>query len=124
MHVSSLTASWLCYGNRLTLIRSPFLLIEESFASESQFPGPPAPNPQPPPAPHLQTVGFDLPQVVKETLRLYPAGPLLSRVALDSVTVGPQIFPKGTIVFMSVYAIHRDPHSFPDPGMRWLSCSF
>ncbi len=56
-----------------------------------------------------------LPALVDETLRLYPAGWVGSRicrrpVTLDNVTVQP-----GTLVMYSPYLTHRDPKLWPEP---------
>ncbi len=54
-------------------------------------------------------------KVFKETLRLYPPAYLLTRRALGPVTVGGVDLGRGSLVFMSPYALHRRPDSFPDP---------
>lgn len=54
--------------------------------------------------------------VLSEALRLYPPSWLFSRMALDDVTLpsGPLI-PRGSRLFLSPYATHRDPRYFPEP---------
>ncbi len=63
-------------------------------------------------------------RLVTETLRLYPPAWLLSRRAIDEVTLGGQVLPPGASIFFSPYAVHRDPTIFPDPDRfdpdRWL----
>ncbi len=54
-------------------------------------------------------------QVVQESLRLYPPVWLLARRAMaDDVLSGYHV-PRGSLVFMSQYAIHRDPRLWSDP---------
>ncbi|MFD9335775.1 cytochrome P450 [Streptomyces sp. NPDC060028] len=50
-----------------------------------------------------------------ETMRLYPAGPLLSRVSTTPVTLAGHHFPPGTDFFISAYLLHHHPTAFPDP---------
>eukprot|EP00850_Spirogloea_muscicola_P005820 SM000027S09601 [mRNA] locus=s27:235603:239159:- [translate_table: standard] len=54
-------------------------------------------------------------QVVQETLRLYPTGAVLSRMANEDTTAGQLMIPKGIPVFVPVYAMHHNPKLFPDP---------
>ena len=54
-------------------------------------------------------------QVVEESMRLYPPVWAFERQALqDDVIAGYQV-PKGTIVGVSPYVLHRRPELFPDP---------
>ncbi|KAL4419812.1 hypothetical protein ABPG75_006910 [Micractinium tetrahymenae] len=54
--------------------------------------------------------------VIKEVLRLYPAIPVFPRQAAaeDRLPSGHRIL-KGDVVFMSTYALHRDPQVWEDP---------
>jgi cytochrome P450 len=55
-------------------------------------------------------------RVVKESLRLYPpTWALFTREALADVEVGGYRLPKGSWVFTSLHALHRDPRWFPEP---------
>ncbi|XP_063985985.1 uncharacterized protein LOC135167064 [Diachasmimorpha longicaudata] len=58
-----------------------------------------------------------LDSVIKETLRKYPPIPLLSRVSMTSYTFpGFNLtIPKGTMIMVPTYAIHRDPQYFANP---------
>lgn len=65
--------------------------------------------------------------VIKETFRLYPTIiSTLARVLSDPLLVEPHglSLPAGTVVGMTNYLHHRDPHVFPDPDRfvpeRWL----
>lgn len=48
-----------------------------------------------------------LEMVIKETLRLCPVAPNIAREALQDVLVDGTVVPKGTIMLMSFYALHR-----------------
>jgi cytochrome P450 len=61
--------------------------------------------------------------ILLETLRLYPIFALMGRAALQDTTLpvgggpnqnAPLFVPKGTIVSMSYYALHRDPAVYGD----------
>ncbi|TNE51267.1 MAG: cytochrome P450 [Deltaproteobacteria bacterium] len=55
-------------------------------------------------------------QVLKESMRLYPpAWTLNVRQAKEEVKLGEYVLPKGTLVFVSPYVVHRNPSVFPDP---------
>lgn len=46
-------------------------------------------------------------QVLLESMRLYPAFPVLSRKVAETVTLGPYTIPKNTNVVIPIYVIHR-----------------
>jgi cytochrome P450 len=54
-------------------------------------------------------------QLVNETLRMYPAGWVGSRVCARDVEFGGHRIPAGTLVLYSPYLSHRDPASWPAP---------
>ena len=54
-------------------------------------------------------------RVVTEAMRLYPPADVLGREAVADCAVGGVRIPRGTTVFMSQWAVHRDPRYFPDP---------
>jgi cytochrome P450 len=53
-------------------------------------------------------------QVVKESMRLFPPVPMLSRQAVKDTTLGGQSIKAGTSMITSIYALHRH-------GTRWQS---
>jgi cytochrome P450 len=54
-------------------------------------------------------------QVIEETLRLYPAGWLLTRKALKDDQLGDYLVPAGTEVYISPYLIQRHPDFWEEP---------
>ncbi|KAL6262605.1 hypothetical protein P5V15_005399 [Pogonomyrmex californicus] len=56
-----------------------------------------------------------LDRVIKETLRLYPSVPMISRELVEDVTVGNYTFPKGITVVLAILLMHRNPVVWPDP---------
>jgi cytochrome P450 len=57
-----------------------------------------------------------LDQVVKESMRLYPAaGFLFGREAVEDVALDGHVLRRGAWVFIAPYIIQRDPRNFPDP---------
>ncbi|MHA6850083.1 cytochrome P450 [Ralstonia pseudosolanacearum] len=57
-----------------------------------------------------------LTQTIKETLRLYPAAPvLISRRATRPIALGPWQFPARTMFLVPVQLMHHDPRWFPQP---------
>jgi len=54
-------------------------------------------------------------QVIEETLRLYPAGWLMTRAALKSDQLGDYFVPAGTEIYISPYLIQRHPAYWEAP---------
>jgi cytochrome P450 len=53
--------------------------------------------------------------VIKETMRLYPPAPGVSREAIEDVTLGGYPIKRGAMVAVSFYAMHRDERYFENP---------
>ena len=63
----------------------------------------------------LSKLGY-LQNVISETFRLFPAGPLLvPHKASDHCQVEGFDIPKGTMLLINAWAIHRDPQAWDDP---------
>ncbi len=54
-------------------------------------------------------------QVIEETLRLYPAGWLMTRKALKDDQLGNYFVPAGTEIYISPYLIQRNPALWEEP---------
>jgi len=53
--------------------------------------------------------------VLAESMRLYPPAWIIGRLALEDVEIGGYTIPRGAIVIVSQYVMHRDPRYWPDP---------
>ncbi|CAL1372079.1 unnamed protein product [Linum trigynum] len=57
-----------------------------------------------------------LQNIILETLRLYPAAPLLvPHASSEDCVVGGYHLPRGTLLLVNAWAIHRDPDLWDDP---------
>jgi cytochrome P450 len=54
-------------------------------------------------------------KILTESMRLYPPAWALGRQVIDDYKVGGYTIPKGSIILMSQYVMHRDPRYFPEP---------
>lgn len=63
--------------------------------------------------------------VILESLRLYPPAYAISREAVRATTITGHDISRGSVAFISVWAVHHDPARFDDPWSfrpeRWLS---
>ncbi|KAG8226594.1 hypothetical protein J437_LFUL007286 [Ladona fulva] len=60
----------------------------------------------------------DLPlleRCIKETQRLYPSVPFISRVLTEDFQMEKYLIPAGSMVNVVISGIHRNPYIFPDP---------
>ncbi|PKI79371.1 hypothetical protein CRG98_000249 [Punica granatum] len=54
--------------------------------------------------------------IINETLRMYPAGPLMvPHESSEECHVGGYRVPGGTMLLINLYSIQRDPKHWPDP---------
>jgi cytochrome P450 len=64
-------------------------------------------------------------KVLAESMRLYPPAWAVGRLTLKDYEIAGYQIPKGALVLMSQYVMHRDPRYFPDPNKfdpeRWTS---
>uniref|UniRef100_A0A6M2DZD7 Putative cytochrome n=1 Tax=Xenopsylla cheopis TaxID=163159 RepID=A0A6M2DZD7_XENCH len=67
-----------------------------------------------PTIPDLNEMRF-LERCVKESLRLYPSVPLISRALTEPLVLKNRVIPAGQIVHIHIFDLHRDPDLFPDP---------
>jgi cytochrome P450 len=62
--------------------------------------------------------------VILESLRLYPPAYAISREAVRATTIAGRDVSRGSVAFISVWAVHHDPARFDDPWSfrpeRWL----
>ncbi|KAI4477891.1 hypothetical protein M0804_012371 [Polistes exclamans] len=62
--------------------------------------------------------------VIKETLRLYPIAPFITRYLPEDNIIGGYFVPKGELILLSLYSSSRDPINFPRPNEfypeRWI----
>ncbi|RZC32221.1 p450 domain containing protein, partial [Asbolus verrucosus] len=56
-----------------------------------------------------------LERVIKETLRLFPVGPVIGRYLSKDVTLSNHILPKDSSVIISILHLHRDPDFWSNP---------
>jgi cytochrome P450 len=53
--------------------------------------------------------------VVAESMRLYPPAWAVGRLALEDHEAGGYLIPRGSLVLVSQYVMHRDPRFWPEP---------
>ena len=57
-----------------------------------------------------------LQNIISETLRLYPAAPMLvPHFSSDDCTIGGYDMPRDTMLLVNAWAMHRDPNLWDDP---------
>jgi len=62
-------------------------------------------------------------QVIKESMRLYPPAWFVARQAIEDVEIGGYTIETGSLVFIPIFLVHRDPRWYDDPDTfrpeRW-----
>eukprot|EP00590_Aulacoseira_subarctica_P006781 CAMPEP_0172414158 /NCGR_PEP_ID=MMETSP1064-20121228/853_1 /TAXON_ID=202472 /ORGANISM="Aulacoseira subarctica , Strain CCAP 1002/5" /LENGTH=418 /DNA_ID=CAMNT_0013150693 /DNA_START=929 /DNA_END=2185 /DNA_ORIENTATION=+ len=53
--------------------------------------------------------------VLKESLRKYSVVPVVSRIVVEEMELGPHTIPPGTSVFISIQGVHHDPEIWKNP---------
>jgi cytochrome P450 len=53
--------------------------------------------------------------VVRESMRLYPPAAGFAREPIEDVRIGGYVVPRGSLVTVNTYALHRDPRFFEEP---------
>jgi len=53
--------------------------------------------------------------VIRETMRLYPPAPGFAREPIEDVRIGGYVVPRGSLLSVNTYALHRDRRFFDDP---------
>lgn len=75
--------------------------------------------------------------VIKESLRHFPIGPFLARESSDNLQIKEGIIPKGAIILINVFKLHKNPeiwgpkadqfypeHFLPDVISKMHPCSY
>ncbi|MEP0456668.1 MAG: cytochrome P450 [Roseibium sp.] len=57
--------------------------------------------------------------VIEETLRLYPPVPILAREAMEDTEIGGKAIPKGSLVMVVPWLMHRNPVLWSKPDAFW-----
>ncbi|XP_071560726.1 uncharacterized protein [Temnothorax nylanderi] len=58
-----------------------------------------------------------LERCLKESLRLYPSVPLISRVLSEDIKMQSYLVPSGAVMQIHIYDTHRDPNFWPNPDV-------
>ncbi|KAJ8284102.1 hypothetical protein COCON_G00029520 [Conger conger] len=104
---SSSTLSFLAYN----LATNPETMIKLQEEIDQVFP-----NKAPVTYEPLMEMEY-LDMVLNESLRLYPIAARLERVCKQTVEINGVAIPKGTVVMIPTYALHRDPELWSEPEL-------
>ncbi|XP_057620695.1 cytochrome P450 3A31-like [Chionomys nivalis] len=72
------------------------------------------PNKAPPSYDKVMEMEY-LDMVLSETLRLYTISDRLERVCKQDMEMGGVFIPKGSVVMVPIFSLHRDPQYWPEP---------
>ncbi|KAH0500674.1 Cytochrome P450 3A31 [Microtus ochrogaster] len=72
------------------------------------------PNKAPPSYDKVMEMEY-LDMVLSETLRLYSVAERLDRVCKQDMEMGGVFIPKGSVVIIPIFSLHRDPQYWPEP---------
>ncbi|KAL1502769.1 hypothetical protein ABEB36_007867 [Hypothenemus hampei] len=53
--------------------------------------------------------------VINESMRIFPAIPIIGRKTIGDVDLGNKILPKGANIFIDIFHLHRNKNYWPDP---------
>ncbi|MBX9589051.1 MAG: cytochrome P450 [Hyphomonadaceae bacterium] len=67
-------------------------------------------------AEHIDKLGLTQ-QVIKESMRIYPPVPMMSRQAVADTALGGHAITAGTSVVLPIYALHRHAARWPNPHL-------
>jgi cytochrome P450 len=98
-----------------SLVWTAYLLARHPHAQEKALREVDAVLGDRPPAPaDLPRLNY-LELVCKEAMRLYPPAYMMVRQATAATQIGPYAIPRGSLVLLYTYAIHRDPRWYDEP---------
>ena len=66
--------------------------------------------------PEYQEKSLDVRAVMKESMRLFPVAPFLTRIQQEPLELDGYVIEAGQLVLISTYAMGRDEMYFPDPN--------
>ncbi|XP_067209289.1 cytochrome P450 4C1-like isoform X1 [Linepithema humile] len=103
--------------NFVTFMLANFPEVQEKAYKElSEIYGNESPKSVPIKYDDLQKMDY-LNRVIKETMRLFPAAPLIGRILTEDLKIGETILPKGADVLMSIFHMHRNKKHWSNPLM-------
>ena len=66
--------------------------------------------------PNYQEKDLDIRAIMKESMRLFPVAPFLTRIQQEHFEIGGYLIEAGQLVLISTYAMGRDEVYFPEPN--------
>nr|XP_012224478.1 PREDICTED: cytochrome P450 4C1-like [Linepithema humile] len=101
--------------NFVTFMLANFPEVQEKVYNElSEIYGTESPKSVPIKYDDLQKMEY-LNRVIKETMRLFPSGPLIGRILTEELKIGEIILPKGADILMSIFHMHRNKKHWSNP---------